>query len=315
MKKLVCTILNVDHGFAAFVSSPNGYGLLVDAGSRPGFSPVKWIRANYHDHLTLFEGRRIAMAIITHLHADHFDDVGSFKGYEDPKILVRDKQTMRFLDKKIEEGDQDRTEVIRIFKAFSKKFTETVDAEPDWGFDFFKYKQISYESADAVSTSEDKIINNRSFITGITFAGRKMLFPGDIEVEGWRKALELESVREVVADTSFFIASHHGHKSGFSSEILKHSGRPFLYIVSAKSGDQHIDTSYSQEENSTGFPVEGRNDLAHMVSTREKKASVQITIYENGHSTVRFVDAKDNLNENQKRLRARRTKQKTRGWG
>lgn len=37
MKNLECIIFNVDHGFAAFIKSPNNYGLMIDCGSRVKF--------------------------------------------------------------------------------------------------------------------------------------------------------------------------------------------------------------------------------------------------------------------------------------
>lgn len=316
MKKLECTIFDVDHGFCAFVKSPNSYGLLIDAGSKQNFSPIKWIRNEYCNSLNLFERKRIAKCIITHLHADHFSDVGSFEGYEDPKILLRDKQTMKFVDKKIDnakEGDE-KVKILKKFKKFSNQYTEDVDDGPDWGFENITTKQITYQSADDASESDEKIINNRSFITSIVYAGVKILFPGDTEVEGWEKAFESNWFSDLVKDTNFFITSHHGHKSGFTKKMLDYSGIPDLYIVSAKSGDDSIDSSYSKEENSIGYMIYGENNLAYMASTRSKHMSIKITIYEDGDTEVSYLATPDNLNVNQSKIRARRTKQMTANW-
>lgn len=94
MKSLVCTIFNVEHGLCVFVKSPNGCGLLVDCGSRASFSPIKWSRGKYNVNtpgFQYYEGRQYAEMIVTHLHHDHFSDIGSFKKTADkPKTLTRD---------------------------------------------------------------------------------------------------------------------------------------------------------------------------------------------------------------------------------
>lgn len=255
MKNLKCIVFDVEHGFCAFVKSPNGYGLLVDCGSRDRFSPIKWIRHEFNVqtpgfHFQYYEGRQYAECVITHLHADHFDDVGSFKNKNDePKTLVRDKRTMKFLDEKITEAyDEDQAASVKVledFKKFSDKYTENVKQKPDWGFDSYRRYQLPFDKAEEVNANREKIINNRSYILALSYAGKKILIPGDIEVPAWKEALKDKSLQDLLSTTTFFIASHHGHKSGFTSDILAHSGKPDIFVVSARSGDDSIDTSYS----------------------------------------------------------------------
>jgi len=323
VKALECIIFNVEHGFCACIKSPNGYGLLVDCGSRDRFSPIKWIRQQYNVNtpgFCYYQGRQYAECVITHLHADHFDDVGSFKDSGDkPKTLVRDKRTMKFLDEKIQEakkrGDTECVKVLEQFKKFSGDYTEDVKQKPDWGFGFYERFQLPFDKAEAVNANRNKIINNRSNVLGISYAGKKILIPGDIEVEAWQEALKDKCLQRVVAKTTFFVASPHGHKSGFTSEILDHSGKPDLFIVSARSGDEDVDTSYSKAENSNGYVVAGRNCKSHMLSTREEKKTIRIRIKVDGSTEVSLIDTPDNLNENQARLRARKTHRAALSWG
>lgn len=318
MKELECIIFNVEHGFCSFIKSPNNYGLLIDCGSREYFSPVKWVRQNYNlgkNNIQYFKGRRIAEAIITHLHMDHFDDVGSLEEVEKPKHLLRDKKTLHFIDKKIqEEKDERNKSVLKKFKKFQEDYSEDIEHEVDWGFDFYEHSQINYEDAKEVSSGREKLINNRSFIIAIQFAGKKILFPGDIEIEGWEKGCESQKIKKCLENTSFFVASHHGHKSGFTSKIFEYTGRPDIYIVSAKSGDEEIDTSYSKPEFSKGCLVEGDSNLSRMISTRERGSSIKIVINEYGDSSISIVDSGDNLNENQKKILARRTRRIIKDW-
>ncbi len=113
MKSLECIIFNVEHGLAIFIKSPNNYGLMIDCGGSGNFSPIKWIRAQYNaanKNLTYYKGsRRFAELKITHLHKDHFEDVGSFYLHKEdkPKRLLSDKETFKFVNKKIKEAGSD----------------------------------------------------------------------------------------------------------------------------------------------------------------------------------------------------------------
>lgn len=321
MRTLECIIFNVDHGFCSFIKSPNRYGLLVDCGCRKLFSPIKWVRMNYNfnkANINYFKERRISQAFITHLHLDHFEDIGSFNLNlnDKPKVLCRDKSLIKFLDEKIsEENDFKRRRILTDFRKFQAGYSEDFKDKIDWGFSFFKYKQISVKDAEEASSKQkDKIINNRSYIIGVEFAGKKILFTGDMEVEGWKKAFNYQDMKEILSNTNFFITSHHGHKSGFTNEILNYSGKPDIYIVSGKRGDSHVDTSYSKQENSNGLVVKGNTEKSYMISTKTSNKSIKIVIRENGENIIEFIDTPDNLSEHQKKIIHRETGRTIQKW-
>jgi len=323
VKSLKCIVFNVEHGLCVFVKSPVGYGLLIDCGSRDKFSPIKWIRGKYNVNTPGFKyynGRQYAEMVVTHLHADHFSDIGSFKNRNDrPKTLARDKRTLTFIEEKIAEAKEDeddaKLDILEEFLKFSDAYTEDVDVEPDWGFDLYERYQLPYNRAEKVDADREKIINNRSFVIGIGYAGKKIVIPGDIEVGGWDEALDDKNLQDVIAETNFFVASHHGHKSGFTKKILDHSGKPDIFIISARSGDESIDSAYSDSHNSNGYRITGDARKSHSVSTRKRDRSIEITFNEDGTSSIELFKADDNLNENQQRLRQRRTRRTTSGWG
>ncbi|MGB2696940.1 MAG: hypothetical protein WBD28_03665, partial [Candidatus Zixiibacteriota bacterium] len=184
-----------------------------------------------------------------------------------------------------------------------------------WGFDFYENSQILYKDADEVSSGRENLINNRSFIVAIQFAGKKILFPGDMEVEGWKKAFYYSKIKSILKDTNFFVASHHGHKSGFTSKILEYTGKPDIYIVPARSGDEDVDTAYSKAELSKGFLVVGDTKPARMISTGQIGSSIKIIIDESGECSLSKVDTQDNLSEHQKKILARRKRRIFRNWG
>ncbi|RLA88465.1 MAG: hypothetical protein DRG20_06040 [Deltaproteobacteria bacterium] len=313
LKQLECIIFNVEHGFCAFIKSPNNYGLMIDCGRGAHFSPIKWIRKNYNfncQNITYFEGRRIAELIITHLHVDHFSDVGSFysKRGDKPKILCRDKKILKFIDQKInEENLEQRKELLKLFKKFQEDYSEKLTTNVDWGFDL-DIGQISYNDAKRISSDRDEIINNRSYIIGIGYANKKIIFPGDILEKGWEEAFKSEAIKKILEDTNFFITSHHGLKSGFHPDILKYTGKPDIYIVSAKRGSETFYDFYSKLENSNGHLVNGDEVISRVISTKNQSKSIKIVIKKNGITSIETMTTEDNLNQGQEKIVYRRTK-------
>lgn len=190
-----------------------------------------------------------------------------------------------------------------------------MEKQVDWGFDFYKHSQISYTDAESISKDRDKIINNRSFVTGIEYAGNKILFPGDIETEGWEKAFRSSYMRDILDGTNFFVTSHHGRQSGCNSNMLDYTGIPYSYIVSARAKDDGTYYSfYSKPENSYGYPVHGDNEPSRVISTKRRNQSIKIIIDELGRSAIVPIFTPDNLTKNQQRLVQRRTKRAVSGW-
>lgn len=44
----------------------------------------------------------------------------------------------------------------------------------------------------------------------------------------------------MLKNINFFIASHHGHESGFTPAIIDYTGKANLFIISANRGDKLI---------------------------------------------------------------------------
>jgi len=225
---------------------------------------------------------------------------------------------LKFIEEKIaeakEEENEKEVELLEEFVKFSDTYTEEVEEEPHWGFDFYERYRLPYKRAEGVDPDREKIINNRSLVVGIGYADKKIMIPGDIEVGGWEEALKDKKLQDVVGETNFFVASHHGHKSGFTKKILEHSGKPDIFIISARAGDESVDSAYSKSENSNGYRIEGETEKSHSVSTRNRGRSIKITINEDGTSSLALFKASDNLNENQQRLRGRRTRRAMAAW-
>jgi len=75
------------------------------------------------------------------------------------------------------------------------------------------------------------------------------------------------------------MTSHHGHTSGFSAELFAAMGRPLVNVVSAKEGDESVDSNYSKEDYASGVEVGGTT--RRMLSTRND-GSIRIHVSDRG---------------------------------
>ena len=274
MKKLRVLIFDVEHGFCAFVRSPNDYGLLIDCGKKEDFSPIKYI---IHNELTGIKeynrGYKLSKFVLTHPHDDHLSDVKRLKNDFPPAIMLRQEYYWR--EVKQGENQQKRYENLDTFSEWQKLYNQKAN-KPDWGM---KLEHYYLTPSEAKSIDETKFVNNSSIVTVIEYQGYKIVFPGDLEKTAWLELLENQNFKKLIKDTSFFIASHHGHSSGYCKEIFENMGKPYFNIVSAREKDESVEPAYSNSNNAKGVQYKGR--LRYMLSTRND-GTILIEIDERG---------------------------------
>lgn len=64
--------------------------------------------------------------------------------------------------------------------------------------------------------------NNLSVVTVVEIADEKFVVTGDMERAGWDALLQRRDVRDALAGTTVFVASHYGRESGFHEGIFKY---------------------------------------------------------------------------------------------
>lgn len=77
-------IFNIGRGSAAFVRTSLNHGMIIDMACSPEFSTSDFILDNLYEKLDLYEGKKIAQAVLTHPHHDHISDCGPLS--ENPKL-------------------------------------------------------------------------------------------------------------------------------------------------------------------------------------------------------------------------------------
>jgi len=81
------------------------------------------------------------------------------------------------------------------------------------------------KNALAIVTILDSFLNNTSLILLFEVNGKKLLFPGDAQLENWSWALGKKEVRELLKDVSLYKVGHHGSRNATPRELWTNFSR------------------------------------------------------------------------------------------
>lgn len=290
------TVFDVSNAACALVLCPNGNSLMIDCGSNdekdcPVDSILRWRGPNnwlssMKDHVTA-DGRRYPMTMlaITHPDLDHVRNSQAVKERLTPYLLNR-----RYVEHYPQEDADTVDEYYR--KNVCEYYRGSNPETPDWGFD----RRLQFEiPMDVIAKSEilnTAVKNNSSRVHLIENRGCRMLFGGDLETEGWEWLIANDPSfgTEIEKGVDILIASHHGHKSGFSSALFSRMGPPKLSILSkgSESGDE-TDVSSQYSRLSEGMPVYDlslkQSAMRSSVSTRAN-GTIFVEVGEDGDQAV-----------------------------
>jgi hypothetical protein len=73
-----------------------------------------------------------------------------------------------------------------------------------------RMRRVRAEQLLSLVRALDRVMNNTSLILLFEAGGKKLLFPGDAQIENWSYALGKASVRRLLASTDFYKVGHHG---------------------------------------------------------------------------------------------------------
>jgi beta-lactamase superfamily II metal-dependent hydrolase len=87
-------------------------------------------------------------------------------------------------------------------------------------------------------------VNNTSVILLLEVGGKKLLFPGDAEGEGWQEALESKKDLKLLSDVTVYKVGHHGSRNATPLTLwnnFKKRGRGLEAILSSKHTSKYAD--------------------------------------------------------------------------
>ena len=94
-----------------------------------------------------------------------------------------------------------------------------------------------------IVTVLDDFLNNTSLILLFEVRGKKLLFPGDAQLENWSYALEQYGVKELLKDVDLYKVGHHGSRNATPKELWglfdKRKKRVLKTMMSTSAGVYH----------------------------------------------------------------------------
>ena len=109
--------------------------------------------------------------------------------------------------------------------------------------------------------------NNLSMAVFLNYGTFKILFPGDLEKDGWLALLDRVEFREQLAGTTVLVASHHGRENGYCDELFSYC-HPRAIVLSDKAivhDTQRMTQTYRQRV------IEGWPDGVNVQTTRRRR--------------------------------------------
>lgn len=277
-KPLTLKFWDVQHGLAIYIKTPNNKHIVIDLGtgrkindSNEEFSPIS--------HLHKKHGlNQIDLLIITHPHKDHIDDILNLDAnpiqllqFSRPRQLLNDE-----IMKDIREQDEDKfNKYCELNDKYIKQPQEKIiDAPDNCGGVHIK---IFY--SDSLSHSN---FNNHSIVTTIEYNDRKIVIPGDNEVESLTELMKNADFNEATEDSDILLAPHHGRESGFLEKFVKTVNPKLTVISDGIKGETSANEKYSKL--SSGHDVLKKScntSIKRKTLSTNHDGRVKITILEN----------------------------------
>jgi len=141
----------------------------------------------------------------------------------------------------------------------------------------FRMRQAAQEQLMEIVTQLDKQMNNTSLILLFETANRKLLFPGDAQIENWSVALGKEKYRKLLADVDLYKVGHHGSLNATPRSMWAafkkkgpagNSGRlkTVLSTMPGKHGDERNNTEVPRETLVTALRMHSEFHSTHTLN-------------------------------------------------
>jgi beta-lactamase superfamily II metal-dependent hydrolase len=266
MAPLEITIWDVNHGGAAYLKTPNNRHVVVDLGDADGFSPLQ----------TLYSRgvRQLDVAVITHPHRDHLDDIFNFSLLSPLALHMPWTLSEAAIGKGNRTSDLeyvDRYLQIRRTCTFPVVPANNLAVPSNFG-------GIEFQVFAPVLCDENNL-NNRSLVVVASYASSKIVIPGDNEAPSWKELLNNSAFVAAVKGADVLLAAHHGREAGYCGELFEAMGKPKLVVISdGRFGDTSATSRYSAQATGwTVFDSLGTSDTRKCLTTRC-----------DGHITIKF---------------------------
>lgn len=278
---MIVRVFDVDHGSCNFIQTSTGKTELIDLGGTSAWSPIRHIYNNY-----IGLNGRLNSLVLTHHHGDHLTDIDNLGDRRPDMVHKRTLEGKYFKacsESNTPEGQRRAVKFASIFDSWTGTPSAYEISVEAWGLHVTS-RDLSFELADRISGTANATVNNCSFVRLYNHNGTKLLLCGDMEAEGMSLLLEVNPhFASELKGVNVLIAPHHGHTSGFSTDLFAAMGQVDVVIASMMTGDANVDSRYSDGKYVKGIHF-GDGKIRRLLTTRTYGA---ITVESSGHGRFR----------------------------
>lgn len=248
---------NVQHGSAAFVSTPNGRSIIVDLGTGTdsdgrSFSPIRILRAN-----GLLD--TVDLLVLSHPHEDHICDIHQLAGIPIRRLIAPSVPADLLQCGELTNGSVGEYRALVSSYSYPMPFDLNAEQDADYGG-----VSIKHFFPEVRNTN----LNNFSVVTVIEYGGAKILMTGDNEEPSWASLLCDMKFKKAIKGTDIFVAPHHGRSSGFHEPLFELI-RPKLTIISdGPCQDTSVTDQYSSVSSGMRVRTGSGSAMRKCVTTR-----------------------------------------------
>jgi hypothetical protein len=124
------------------------------------------------------------------------------------------------------------------------------------------------KNALAIVTILDRFLNNTSLILLFEVKGKKLLFPGDAQLENWQWALSQDGIPDLLKDVDVYKVGHHGSRNATPKE---------LWNGFEKRQERTLTTMMSTATGVYGRSEEGKVPSANLVKALKNESTLKNT--------------------------------------
>lgn len=277
---MILQIWDVQHGACAMLTHESENGMqgrlaMIDSGDNgsTGWKPSTYIKHNLKRDV-------LDYLFITNADLDHMSDLNNLwnEGIT-VSSFSRNRSVSPDILRIIKEASGELTDDIERYLTLHSDYVHPVDTPFDQNMGgitattFFNPYPRFYDT------------NNLSLVVFIKFGPFKILFPGDLEEDGWFALLEQPAFRDELAGATVLVASHHGRANGYCQRMFDYF-EPQVVVVSDKSivhATQRPRYQYAASDN--GILVSNTNKRRRCLTTR-KDGWILFKVSETGLFTV-----------------------------
>ena len=269
--RLRINYFDVGQGNSALIRFPGGQRMLIDGG---GFSSDTFDvgRMVIAPSLLSLKIRRIDYLVLSHPQSDHMNGLRYIASKFNPKEFWFNGDLV---------GTPSFIELMEIINSNKIKIVSPRDLSKGYVISGVEVNILHpiHERQHTGTTNENNNLNNNSLVIKLTYEGKSLLFPGDLEISGEK---QIVAKAGSVLKSNILLVPHHGSRTSCSKIFLK-TVKPEIGIISSGKNNYfrfpHEDTVRRLEE--AGCRIIRIDQLGEVRLTL-KKNQITIKTYEEG---------------------------------